>query len=84
MMEPDKYDYKIKIKEKDKQNIIKGLFKIIEEQAEGIKQLCCDGRISGQVYDCETESLYLAIREISIVRDTLVVFKNLDKGNKNE
>lgn len=78
-MEEHKYDYQIEIDEKDKQNIVKGLFKIIEEKAEGIKQLCCDGRISGQVYDCETESIYLAINDISLVRDTLVLFKNLEE-----
>lgn len=77
-MEEHKKDYKVEIDEKDKQNIIKGLFKIIEEKAEGIKQLCCDGRISGQVYDCETEGIYLAINDIELVRDTLVLFKNLE------
>lgn len=77
-MEEHKKDYKIGIDEKDKQNIIKGLFKIIEEKAEGIKQLCCDGRISGQVYDCETEAMYIAINDIKLVRDTLVLFINLE------
>lgn len=81
-MEEHKCDYQIKIDEKDKQNIIKGLFKIIEEKAKELKELCCDGRISGQVYDSETEAMYLVLNDIWNVKDTLVLFKNLEKGKE--
>lgn len=78
-MEEHKYEYKIEFDERDKQNIIKGLFKTIEEKAIGIEQLCADGRISGQVYDCELETLYLTLMDIESIRDTLSLFKNLEK-----
>ena len=79
-MEEHKYDYQIEIDEKDKQNIIKALFKIIEEKAKKLEKICCDGRISGQVYDCETEAMYVILNDIWNARDTLALFKNLEKG----
>lgn len=72
-----KYKYEIQLDEKDKQNVIKGLFKILDEKALGIKELCADGRISGAVYDCELEALSIALMDIENIKDTLYLFKNI-------
>ena len=72
-----KYQYEIQLDEKEKHYIIKGLFKMLEEKAIGIKELCADGRISGEVYDCELEALSVTMMDIENIKDTLCLFKNL-------
>ena len=76
-----KYEYQLELDERDKQNIIKGLFKILEEKAIGIKQTCADGRISGQVYDCELEALDVVVMDIESITDTLRLFINLKSND---
>ncbi len=75
-----KYKYQIKLDEKDKQNIVKGLFKIIEEKAKGIIEVCADGRIDGQVYDSETEALNLLLIDLENISDTLTLLKNVKEA----
>lgn len=77
-----KYDYKIELDEMHKQEIIKGLYKLLEEKAIGIKQVCADGRITGQVYDCETETLSVILNDIEKIRETLIIFRDLEKEGK--
>lgn len=78
-MEEHTYEYKVVFDERDKENIIKGLSKIIEEKAVGIKQLCAGGRIDGRIYDSELEALDIAMMDIESVKNTLSLFKNLEK-----
>lgn len=82
-MEEHKYKYQMELDEKDKQNIIKGLFKVIEEKAKGIIEVCSDGRISGQVYDSETETLNVLLMDLENISDTLILLKNV-KEKSNE
>lgn len=74
-MEEKQGKYQIVLDKKDKINIIKGLFKLLEEKAIGIKQTCADERISGQVYDCEIETLDVILDDIESIRNTLSSLK---------
>lgn len=73
-----------KLNTKDEQNIIKGLFKILEEKAEGISQVCKEGKLTGEVYDCDIHTLNTILEDLSYIGDTLYKFKNIkeSKGEK--
>ncbi len=56
---------------------------MLEEKAVGIKQTCADGRISGQVYDCELEVLDIVVMDIESIKDTLRLFVNIKSKEEN-
>lgn len=72
----------IEINKQDEENIVKGLALLINLYADGLKDLCYDAKIHGNLLECELVGIEDHIKRLQSVSNTINYF--YERGSRDE